>query len=138
MELRLAAHLAGDLWRAVLFGAGDWRTRTEHRPAPPAVAQGDALHVAPGVAAVVEGVDPRAPRLLTVRLEPGGDAQWAALYRHGRPVQYAHVDRPLELWHVQTPFAARPWAVEMPSAGRPLAWALLGERSGRGACASRR
>jgi S-adenosylmethionine:tRNA ribosyltransferase-isomerase len=132
VELRLAAHLVGDLWRAVLFGAGDWRTRTEHRPAPPPVRRGDALHVVAGVTALVEDVDPRAPRLLTVRLEPGGDALWAALYRHGRPVQYAHVAHPLEVWHVQTPFAARPWAVEMPSAGRPLTWALLGELRARG------
>lgn len=67
-----------------------------------------------------------------MRFSARGGALWAALYRHGRPVQYAHVDRALSLWHVQTPFASRPWAVEMPSAGRPLTWRLLGELRARG------
>jgi len=127
VELRLAAHLDGERWRAVLFGDGDWHTRTEHRAPPPPVAPGDVLHVAYDFDAVVEAVDPALPRLLVVRFSRAGAALWAALYRHGRPVQYAHVARPLEVWHVQTPFAARPWAVEMPSAGRALGWALLGE-----------
>ena len=38
VELRLAAHRGGNRWQAVLLGAGDWRTRTEHRAAPPRVA----------------------------------------------------------------------------------------------------
>ena len=127
VELRLAAHLGGERWRAALLGAGDWHTRTENRPAPPQVATGERLHVAPELDALVEELDPLRPRLLAVRFSLRGAALWAALYRHGRPVQYAHVDRALSLWHVQTPFASRPWAVEMPSAGRPLTWALLGE-----------
>lgn len=127
VELRLAAHLDDARWRAALLGAGDWHTRTEHRPAPPPVAAGERLHVAPELDVLVEEVDPLRPRLLVVRFSLRGAALWAALYRRGRPVQYAHVDRALSLWHVQTPFASRPWAVEMPSAGRPLTWALLGE-----------
>jgi S-adenosylmethionine:tRNA ribosyltransferase-isomerase len=39
---------------------------------------------------------------------------------HGRPVQYSYVPRPLRLDEVQTPYATRPWATEMPSAGRVL------------------
>jgi S-adenosylmethionine:tRNA ribosyltransferase-isomerase len=35
------------------------------------------------------------------------------------------VERPLDLWLVQNRYAARPWAVELPSAGRPLTWGLL-------------
>jgi S-adenosylmethionine:tRNA ribosyltransferase-isomerase len=132
VELRLAAHLDDDRWRAVLLGDGDWHTRTEHRPVPPPVARGDTLRIAPGFDAVVEDLDDARPRLLRVRFSVRGAALWAALYRHGRPVQYAHVARPLALWHVQTPFAARPWAVEMPSAGRPLTWRLLGELRARG------
>jgi S-adenosylmethionine:tRNA ribosyltransferase-isomerase len=132
VELRLAAHLDDALWRAVLLGDGDWHTRTEHRAAPPPVARGERLRVAPGLDVVVEDLDPVRPRLLVVRFSLRGAALWAALYRHGRPVQYAHIDRPLALWHVQTPFASRPWAVEMPSAGRPLTWALLGELRARG------
>ena len=40
--------------------------------------------------------------------------------RAGRPIQYAHRSEPLPLWSVQTAYASRPWAAEMPSAGRPL------------------
>lgn len=132
VELRLASRLTDERWRAVLFGQGDWRTRTEDRSPPPRVEPGDPLHVAPDLVAIVEAVDARHPRLLVVRFPPGGAALWAALYRYGHPVQYAHVARGLEVWHVQTPFASRPWAVEMPSAGRPLAWSVLSELRARG------
>ncbi|MGD0528588.1 MAG: S-adenosylmethionine:tRNA ribosyltransferase-isomerase [Polyangiaceae bacterium] len=132
VELRLAAHVEDEVWRAVLLGEGDWHTRTEHRPPPPPVARGETLRIAPGFDVVVEDRDDARPRLLGVRFSVRGAALWAALYRHGRPVQYAHVDRALSLWHVQTPFASRPWAVEMPSAGRPLTWRLLGELRARG------
>jgi S-adenosylmethionine:tRNA ribosyltransferase-isomerase len=54
-----------------------------------------------------------------------GAALWSALYRVGRPVQYAHVRAALALWHVQTAYASRPWAAEEPSAGRPLTWRTL-------------
>ncbi|HEY8073624.1 MAG TPA: S-adenosylmethionine:tRNA ribosyltransferase-isomerase, partial [Labilithrix sp.] len=47
-------------------------------------------------------------------------AIWAALYRVGRPVQYAHVPARLALWDVQNAYASRPWALEMPSAGRAI------------------
>src|SRR5262249_7513141 len=43
----------------------------------------------------------------------------------GRPVQYAYTAAPLALFHVQTPYAARPWAVEAPSAGFALTWDVL-------------
>ncbi len=56
---------------------------------------------------------------------PRGDALWAALYREGRPVQYSYLAHDLPLWAVQTVYAARPWAFEMPSAGRPLSWEIL-------------
>jgi S-adenosylmethionine:tRNA ribosyltransferase-isomerase len=131
-ELRLAAHLGDARWRAVLFGEGDWRTRTEHRAAPPALATGDVLYVAPTLSAVVESVELASPRLIVVRFSLAGAALWSALYRSGRPVQYAHAAAPLEIWHVQTPFASRPWAVEMPSAGRPLSWALVAELKRQG------
>lgn len=57
---------------------------------------------------------------------------WAALYRLGRPVQYAHVPEPLALWDVQNVYAGRPWAVEMPSAGRVLRVETLLELRSRG------
>jgi S-adenosylmethionine:tRNA ribosyltransferase-isomerase len=44
-------------------------------------------------------------------------------------VQYEHRSERLPLWSVQTAYAGRPWAAEMPSAGRPLTWdTVLGLR----------
>ena len=71
-------------------------------------------------------------RLLAVRFEQRPDVLWPALYRHGRPVQYAYTAAPLELWHTQTSYGARPWSVEAPSAGRPLTPSLLAAVSRRG------
>lgn len=119
-------------WRAVLFGPGDWRTRTEDRPPPPRVDPGEVLYVGSGLSATIEDVDVPTARLVTLRFSLHGAALWAALYRHGRPIQYAHVRAPIELWHAQTPFATRPWAVEMPSAARPLTWGLVGRLRARG------
>ena len=65
------------------------------------------------------------PRLVELRFDADGDALWAALYKEGRPVQYAHLAHDLPLWAVQTVYATRPWAFEMPSAGRPLSWEIL-------------
>jgi S-adenosylmethionine:tRNA ribosyltransferase-isomerase len=124
IEARLLASRDGS-WRAVLFGAGDWRMRTEDRPAPPRVQKGDSLLFGGGLTAKVAAVAAASERLIDLRFEIAGDRFWAALYREGRPVQYAHVAAPLALWHVQTPFASRPWSSEMPSAARPLAWELV-------------
>ena len=114
----------GGLWSAVLFGAGDWRSRTEDRPPPPAVRAGDTLRLG-RLQARVAGVDPASPRLVSLRFALGGAALWQALYHAGKPVQYAHTFRPLALWQVQTAYAARPWAAEAPSAGFALTWELL-------------
>ena len=70
-------------------------------------------------------MSPASPRLVDLAFRERGARLWAALYRHGRPVQYAYVAGPLELWHVQTRYASRPWCAELPSAGRPLTWSLL-------------
>lgn len=116
IELRF---LALEPPRAVLFGAGDHRTRTEHRPPPPPVRIGDRIDDF-----VVTAVDGRL-------LELAGDAV-SVLYARGRPIQYAHVSAPLPLYAVQTLYASRPWAAEMPSAGRPIRAATLSalERAG--------
>jgi len=137
IELRLAGQDAegGPEFWAVAFGAGGWRQRTEDRPAPPSIPAGSTLFVgrtgAAGVPdelpAQVCAVSPLSPRLLRLRFAAGGDSLWPALYRHGRPVQYSHLARPLDLWDVQTPYHARPWAMEMPSAGRGLTLPRLQE-----------
>ena len=109
---------------AVLFGAGDWHTRTEDRPPPPELADGARLHFG-ALAATVARHAMLSPRLVELRFDLTGDALWAALYREGRPVQYSHLAHDLPLWAVQTVYATRPWAFEMPSAGRPLSWEIL-------------
>jgi S-adenosylmethionine:tRNA ribosyltransferase-isomerase len=75
---------------------------------------------APDLSAEVESVSLLSPRAVSLRFDRSGDALWSALYRHGRPVQYAHEVEPIPLARFQTPYASRPWAAEMPSAGRPL------------------
>ena len=111
---------------------GDWRTRTEDRPAPPPLGPGARLSFAPDLSAMVVEVSAVSARLVVLRFEQPGDAFWSALYRYGRPVQYAYTAGPLELWHTQSAWAARPWSVEAPSAGRPLSPTLLGDVARRG------
>ncbi|KAF0240052.1 MAG: S-adenosylmethioninetRNA, partial [Planctomycetota bacterium] len=125
VELRLCGAPSGDSWEAIAFGTGDWRARTEDRPAPPPLPAGTRLDFGADLHATVTGVDVSSPRLMTLRFAEPPDAFWPALYRAGRPVQYSYLDRPLALWDVQTGWAARPWAAESPSAGRPLSWATM-------------
>lgn len=125
VEVRLAGRNDDGTWTAVLFGAGDWRTRTEDRPAPPAVAPGQPIVFDPALTAIVLAVSRVSPRLVELAFSAVGDRLWEALYRVGRPVQYSYLRAPLDLAHVQTPYATRPWAVEPPSAGRPLTGDLI-------------
>ncbi|MBL8953047.1 MAG: S-adenosylmethionine:tRNA ribosyltransferase-isomerase [Myxococcaceae bacterium] len=125
VEVRLAGELEGGAFRAVLFGAGDWRTDTDVRPAPPVLRAGAVLRFGDGLSAMVESVSTVSPRLVSVRFDSTGAALWESLYRHGRPIQYAYLSKPVPLSAVQTSYAARPWASEMPSAGRPLRWPTL-------------
>ena len=113
-----------DRFVAVLFGAGDWHQRTEDRAPPAALPVGARLRFGTLAAEIVARA-PASPRLVELRFAAGGDALWAALYREGRPVQYSYLAHDLPLWAVQTVYAARPWAFEMPSAGRPLSWEIL-------------
>jgi S-adenosylmethionine:tRNA ribosyltransferase-isomerase len=137
-ELRLAGPVEGSRLAGVLFGPGDHRTRTEDRLPPPRISVGEQVQlgsivggdVGPAgtsawrrgsIAATVAATAGRRIELLA----PGGDALWQALYETGKPVQYAHRPEPLPLYAVQTAYAARPWASEMPSAGRGLTWEVL-------------
>ncbi len=131
LELRLAAEQPDGTWRAVLFGAGDFHDKTEDRPAPPDVARGETLHFDTLTATVVD-VSSVSSRLLTVRFDLSGTQLWNALYRVGRPIQYSYIPEPLPLAAVQTGYAARPWAAEMPSAGRALRWPTLSALMSRG------
>jgi S-adenosylmethionine:tRNA ribosyltransferase-isomerase len=105
---------------AVVFGAGDFRTRTEDRPPPPALAPGDRLHLGP-LRATVESLEDH-PRLVQIRFAAPAHEIWAGLANHGKPIQYAHVREPLALWDIWTPIAGSPAAFEPPSAGFTLSW----------------
>jgi S-adenosylmethionine:tRNA ribosyltransferase-isomerase len=121
VELRLYAERRDGSFAAVAFGDGDWRTPTEKRAPPPPLAPGDELSIGELRARVIRALG----RLVELRFDREGAALWSALYRAGRPVQYSHLEAPLPLWAVQTRYAARPWAAELPSAGRPLTWEIL-------------
>jgi S-adenosylmethionine:tRNA ribosyltransferase-isomerase len=133
--LRLVRRGADDFaWTAILLGAGDFRTPTEHRGAPKALRVGEELDFGEGLYAVVTAIDRETPRLVDIRFRlaaaPSDDrgdgaALFSALYRRGRPVQYAYLERELALWDVQNRFASRPWALELPSAGHCLTWDIL-------------
>jgi S-adenosylmethionine:tRNA ribosyltransferase-isomerase len=124
VEVRLVEGPYQPTTRAVLLGAGDYHIDTELREPPPVVRVGDRLDV--GSATLeVSALSPLSPRLVELRWPGTRSERFALLYRVGRPVQYRYVEQPLTLWDVQTSFAARPWAVEMPSAARPLDGALL-------------
>lgn len=135
IEVRLAGRrsLAVDdvhEFTAITFGAGDHRTRTEDRAAPPLLHPGDPLQLGPLRAEVVHTLGH--PRLVTLRFEGTPDSIWAGLARHGKPIQYAHMREPLALWDVWTRVAALPVAFEPPSAGFVLDWQLLQRLRERG------
>src|SRR5215471_19285408 len=80
VEIRLAGRrsLASDAvtaFTAVVFGAGDYRTPTERRPMPPALAVGDTLVVGP-LSATIAAVHDH-PRLVDIRFHDGVDDIWA-------------------------------------------------------------
>ncbi|HKB04669.1 MAG TPA: S-adenosylmethionine:tRNA ribosyltransferase-isomerase [Gemmataceae bacterium] len=135
IEVRLAGRrsLAPDdvhQFAAVVFGTGDYRTRTEDRPLPPSLRPGDRLTLGP-LSATVERLLGH-PRLVSLRFDGTPDAIWAGLARHGRPIQYAHVPEPLAMWDVWTPIAGPPVAFEPPSAGFALDWRALATMRARG------
>ncbi len=132
VEVRLVAQSSTGAWSAVLFGSGDWRTRTEDRRPPPRLEVGDAIRFGESLGGTVRGVSGLSRRLVDLELDRTGAAMWSAIYALGQPVQYAHVQRPLSLWHVQNLYASRPWSAEMPSAGRPLSFGVLSELRQRG------
>lgn len=135
VEVRLAGRPSlkpADVKRfsAVIFGEGDFHTRTEDRLAPPLLAGGDQLVLGP-LRATVENLLGH-QRLVSLLFDGTPDEVWAGLARHGRPIQYAHVSAPLALWEVWTRFANSPVAFEPPSAGFALDWhalAAMRERS---------
>ena len=117
---------------AALFGVGCILSAVS--PTMPLLLAGRALQGigGGGLVAEIRGRTPVSARLVELTFDRDGAALWEALYRVGRPVQYSHLEEDLELWSVQTLFAGRPWAAEMPSAGRPLSWRLVQRLRSRG------
>jgi S-adenosylmethionine:tRNA ribosyltransferase-isomerase len=135
IEVRLAGRRSLNAYdvrefSAILFGPGDFRTRTEDRPAPPRLAPGDRLALGP-LSAVVKKLLGH-PRLVSLRVDGSPDRIWAGLARHGHPIQYAHVPAPLALWDVWTPIAGPPVAFEPPSAGFMLGYQELTDMRAKG------
>jgi S-adenosylmethionine:tRNA ribosyltransferase-isomerase len=115
---------------AVVFGGGDFHTRTEDRPAPPPLLSGDRFVLGPLRATVERTLGHT--RLVSLIFDGSTDEVWAGLARHGRPIQYAHVSEPLALWDVWTRIAGPPVAFEPPSAGFALDWRTLAAMRARG------
>lgn len=135
VELRLAATRSTDMRDltrcvAVVFGAGDFHLRTEDRGPPPRLAAGDGLLIGALHAIIERTLDH--PRLVALRFEATSRDVWSLLAQHGRPIQYAHVDRPLALWDTWNVIAASPVAFEPPSASFVLDWDLLHALRARG------
>ncbi len=128
IEVRLAGRRSLDpmevsRFSAVVFGAGDFHTRTEDRPLPPPLNPGDKLVLGPLQATVEELLGH--PRLISLLFHGSADNVWAGLASHGKPIQYSHMPTSLELWDVWTKVAGLPVAFEPPSAGFILDWEVL-------------
>ncbi|HYQ00622.1 MAG TPA: S-adenosylmethionine:tRNA ribosyltransferase-isomerase [Polyangiaceae bacterium] len=132
LEVRLMSQLEGNIWLALCLGRGDHRMPTEERGTPPSLVVGSELSFGYGLSARVCRVDPDSPRLLEIEFQQQGAPLWQALYRAAAPIQYAYLSEPLALWDVQNAYAARPWAVEPPSAGKPLRFETLFRIAARG------
>lgn len=131
LEVRLLTSPDGDgAVNAVVFGAGDWRTKTEDRVPPPALSPGARLHLGSLEATVTALLDH--PRLVTLRFAERGAPLFHALYTEGRPVQYAYLKAPLALWDVQNVYSGPAVSAELPSAGYAITFALLDELAARG------
>jgi S-adenosylmethionine:tRNA ribosyltransferase-isomerase len=129
VEARLAGRESLDVasvtsFTAVLFGLGDFRMRTEDRPEPPGVSPGDRVTLGPLAATVTARLHDH-PRLVRLAFEGTPWSILEGIARHGRPVQYSHLQQPLALWDTWTPIAGPPVAFEPPSAGFVLDWRLL-------------
>ena len=132
IEVRLAGRASLEEVRqysAVVFGEGDFRTRTESRAEPPALNPGDQLELGRLRATVVRLLNH--PRFTLIRFEGSSREIWEGLARHGRPIQYSHVPTPLAVWDTWTTIAGPPVAFEPPSAGFALDWNMLASLSAR-------
>jgi len=133
IEVRLAGRhtlTEAHCFTAIVFGAGDFRTRTEDRPPPPPLTAGDAIVLGSLTARIERVLDH--PRCVLIRFEGAAAAIWEGLARSGKPIQYAHLAMPLALWDVWTAIAGPPVSFEPPSAGFALDWRMLARMQAKG------
>jgi S-adenosylmethionine:tRNA ribosyltransferase-isomerase len=135
IEVRLAGRRSLNVdevsyFMAIVFGKGDFRTRTEDRPSPPILLTGDRLIMGPLIGTVERVFNH--PRLIALRFAGSPEQIWEGLARHGRPIQYAHLAEPLALWDTWTTIAGLPVAFEPPSAGFAMSWQMLAAMRARG------
>src|SRR5271155_2976553 len=71
-------------FHAIVFGAGDYRQRTEDRSSPPVLHPGDRLALGP-LSARIEALLGH-PRLVALGFEEWPDAIWAGRASHGKPI----------------------------------------------------
>jgi S-adenosylmethionine:tRNA ribosyltransferase-isomerase len=136
VEVRLAARPslhAEDIHRfeAIVFGEGSHHIRTEDRASPPTLHEGDAITFGDALHAHVVKCFAH-PRHVVLDFEATPDAFWSALAAQGRPIQYAHIEKILNLWDVWTLFAGPPVAFEAPSAAFALDWQMIEALRARG------
>ncbi len=126
LELRLLEAPRQDdaVCRAVIFGAGDWHLPTELRTSTVELAVGDVL-TSGSLRARIVSVDEENHRWVSVRFDGALQVILQGLYAHAKPIQYSYLRDALSLWHVQTPMATQPVAVEAPSSGYLLHWDVL-------------
>ena len=124
LEIRLLSQIKERTWESVAFGTGDWRTPTELREPPPQMRIGDRIDF-DGIGATLVETGETSGRLLVLEFDLAGEALWRFIYEQGSPIQYSYMSESLSLWSVQNIYSGRPWAIEMPSAGRALTWSVL-------------
>lgn len=118
LEVRLAGHLPGDHWLALLLcQKGD--------PFSCGLRPGMNIVFGSGLTATVHERDRHIPRLWKLTFSLRGADLINVLHRLGRPVRYEYVSEPWGLDYYQTVYAREPGSAEMPSAGRAFTWKLL-------------
>jgi S-adenosylmethionine:tRNA ribosyltransferase-isomerase len=112
-------------FEVLLFGGPPSRRPTEARTDAGPVVVGDALMSRAGrsLGTISRVIDDAGRHVVVERAVDGVPLD--ALYAEGAAVGYAYLDQDPALWDVQTVFASRPWAAELPSAGRPISFELL-------------
>jgi len=125
LEVRLVQRIGPSHWRCLLLGKGSWRDDTDARLPPPTLSLGVLLEIQGCLRAHVTAISTSSERLVSLQFETDETELLSALYKGARPIQYSyhHLDLPLS-W-LQSPFASRPWSVEMPSAGRAITWRTM-------------